>query len=134
MAAINIPWNQIQGIIGDVTRGVGESQTVTITRPSAADAISTQPWEGPAEGAGKDTFSNIPAVVAVENQVERDETGTNVAMQSIRAVIAGGDLSVTPQIGWEITDDKTGVIYSVKKVSKIQPGIDVLVYTVEGMA
>ena len=132
MAAISVPWKQIQSIIGDVTAGIGEKQTVTLRRPSSNDAIAGEPWEGPAEPTGSDTFSNVNAVVATETQTERDETGTDVVAQMIKAVIAGGDLSVVPQIGWEIDDDRIGVTYSVKKVKKIQPGRDILVFIVEG--
>jgi len=132
MAGISVNWKQIQGIIGDVTSGIGDQQTVTIARPGSSDAIAGEPWEGPAEPTGSDTFSNINAVVATEEQKERDESGTDVAVQSVKAIIGGGDLSVTPQIGWTIKDDKTGVTYSVIKVKKIQPGRDVLVYVVEG--
>jgi hypothetical protein len=134
MANIAVNWKQIQGIIGDVTSGLGDNQTVTLRRPSSSDAIAAEPWEGPDEPTSSDTFSSIPAVVATESQMERDETGTNIANQVIKAVIGGGDLSVIPQIGWEIDDDKTSVTYSVKKVRKIQPGRDVLVYVVEGRA
>lgn len=133
MAKISVNWKQIQGIVGDVTEGLGEKQTVTITRPNSADAIAGEPWEGPAEPTGSDTFRDINAVVATEEQQERDETGTDVSVQSIKAVIGGGDLSVIPQIGWTISDDKTGVTYSVKKVKKIQPGRDVLVFVIEGV-
>lgn len=132
MAAISVPWKQVQRIIGDVTAGLGEKQTVTLRRPSGNLAIADEPWEGPAEPTGSDTFSNVNAVVAVEQQTERDETGADVSVQSIKAVIGGGDLSVIPQIGWTIDDDKTGVMYSVKKVKKIQPGRDILVFVVEG--
>ena len=134
MASISVPWKQIQGILGDVTSGLGDKQTVTLKRPGSSEARSGEPWEGPAEPTSGDTFSAIPAVVAVEEQLERDETGVNIAVQTVKAIIAGGDLSVIPQIGWELTDDKTGVTYSVKKARKIQPGIDVLVYVVEGSA
>lgn len=132
MAAISIPWKQIQGIIGDVTAGIGENQTVTLRRPGSSDAIPGQPWEGPAEPTSNDIFSDVNAVVATETQTERDETGTDVVAQMIKAVIGGGDLTVIPQIGWQIEDDRTEVTYSVKKVTKIQPGRDVLAFVIEG--
>jgi hypothetical protein len=134
MPKITVPWKQVQSLVGDVTRGLGEKQTVTLTSPASTNAISDKPWEGFAEATSSSTYSSIPAVVAVEEKMERDDTGTNVSVQQIKAVIGGGDLSVVPDIGWTISDDKAGVTYSVKKVRKIQPGRDILVYVVEGMA
>jgi len=132
MASVSVPWKRIQGILGDATRGIGDKQTVTVKRPSSSNAITDEPWEGPGEPTSSDTFSSIPAVVATEEQKERDDSGAAVSVQTIKAIIAGGDLSVTPQVGWTVADDRTSTTYSVKKVNKIQPGRDVLVYIVEG--
>lgn len=130
MAAIKIPWKQIQGIIGDVTAGIGDNTTVTLKRPGSNDAIAGEPWEGPAEPTGSDTFSDIPAVVIPDEQEAREE-GTDIGVREIRITIAGGDLSVTPEVGWTLTNNKDGLTYSVTKVKTIQPGKDVLVYSVE---
>lgn len=130
MAAIKVPWKQIQGIIGDVTEGIGEGTTVTLKRPGSNDAIAGEPWEGPAEPTSNDTFSDIPAVVIPDVQDPRDD-GTDISVRKIRITIAGGDLAVTPELGWTLTNNKDGLTYSVTKVKTIQPGRDVLVYSLE---
>jgi len=129
MAKISVSWKQIQGIIGDVTSGIGDKKSITLSRPSLSLAIAGEPWEGPGLG---DVFSEVIALVTTEEQKERDGPGTDISVQAIKAIISGGDLNVTPQIGWELTDDKTGAVYSVKGVKKVQPGVDVLVYVIDG--
>ncbi len=130
MAVITVPWKQIQGIIGDAVQGIGEKTTITLKRASSSDAIADEPWEGPGEPTSSDTFSNVPAVVIPDEQGER-ETGTDIGVREVRVTIGGGDLNVTPEIGWTVTNNKDGLTYSVRKVKTIQPGKDVLVYSLE---
>lgn len=131
MAAINVPWKSIQGVIRDAIVGIGDNQPITIIRPGHRDGVPGEPWEGPSEPESHDIFNNIPALVVVETQKERDDTGVDVSVQSIKAIISIADMPITPQIGWTLTDDRVGTTYVIKEVKKVQPGVDGIIYVVK---
>jgi hypothetical protein len=131
MANISVPWSTVRNLIGDVTSGLGEGQTVTLRRPSANEAIAGEPWEGPAESTSSDTFSSVPAVVIPEESMEREGIGTDIAVRKVRCTIAGIHLSEEPQVGWILVNDKDGIEYKVTKAKTIRPGADTLVYSLE---